>query len=572
VHPDVEELKPKLKEILYDCAVNIRATKAALYLYDGTSRFELVTEYGFRGAVRNAADFNDPIVDRCGRGRTPFYVNGLAVEPRFSQILYEASTDRLLAAPLYSRGKLIGFIDMRDKAGKLPFENDDVPKAQSIADRLTEVFGERNIFGHRFITLSTADAGRPSSRFTSDTGEMPAVTPPPPAPAPLPAPAPNPAPVAARPRPAAPAAPAAPTTRTHVPRMATLVIDARAAASRVLVPSSNEALSENELAAARDVLRATLLIPGAVAATFSAFGHLGGVQEIAARGPMTEEAKNVIQSKLNVWLTKRGEGGGFVRTTVHIPQGAAGPPLTIADVQKVFTAPIHAGALRGLYLTVAFAASPDRAAHELLAVLLAHLQLVIEQSLHRGTATRFQARIAEKLIEPDFTHYPELRRHSDLVSRLCESFARHLALPPADVETARIAGLVHDCGLRLLDYDRLYRKRDLTAEELAFLREHPSVGAALIEPVLGPTLARIVLCHHERPDGTGYPNALHGDEIPLLSRILSLSDAWIAMTDPDTYQTPEPRDAALATLSRTAGSQFDAELTGKFIEMICSGR
>ena len=52
MHPDVEELKPKLKEILYDCAVNIRATKAALYLYDGTSRFELVTEYGFRGGNR----------------------------------------------------------------------------------------------------------------------------------------------------------------------------------------------------------------------------------------------------------------------------------------------------------------------------------------------------------------------------------------------------------------------------------------------------------------------------------------------------------------------------------------
>jgi hypothetical protein len=569
VHPDVEELKPKLKEILYDCAVNIRATKAALYLYDGASRFELVTEYGFRGAVRNAADFNDPIVDRCGRGRTPFYVNGLAVEPRFSQILYEESTDRLLAAPLYSRGKLIGLIDMRDKAGKLPFENDDIPKAQSIADRLTEVFGERNIFGHRFITLST-EAVRPPSRPNSDTAETRAVPPPPAAPAPVQAPAPKPAPVSvtAPPPPAAPA----PTTRTHVPRMATLVIDARAAASRVLVPSSTEVLSESELAAARDVLRAILLLPAAVAATFSAFGHLGGVQEIAARGPMTEEAKNVIQSKLNVWLTKRGEGGGFVRTTVHIPQGAAGPPLTIADVQKVFTAPLHAGALRGLYLTVAFAATPDRAAHELLAVLLAHLQLVIEQSMQRGTATRFQTRIAEKLIEPDFTHYPELRRHSGLVSNLCESFARHLSLPPADVETVRIAGLVHDCGLRLLDYDRLYRKPDLTAEELAFLREHPSVGAALIEPVLGPNLARIVLCHHERPDGTGYPNALHGDEIPLLSRILALCDAWIAMTDPDTYQPPEPRDAALATLSRAAGSQFDAELTGKFIEMVRSGR
>ena len=100
MHAEVEELRPKLKEILYDCAVDIKATKAALYLFDGTSKFELVTEYGFRGGTRRSADMNDPMVDRCGRGRTPFYVNGVAAEPRFSELLFESSTDRLLAAPL----------------------------------------------------------------------------------------------------------------------------------------------------------------------------------------------------------------------------------------------------------------------------------------------------------------------------------------------------------------------------------------------------------------------------------------------------------------------------------------
>ena len=573
MHPDVEELKPKLKEILYDCAVNIRATKAALYIYDGIGRFELVTEYGFRGAVRGGMDHNDPIVDRCGRGRTPFYINGLAAEPRFSQILFDGSTDRLLAAPLYSRGKLVGLIDMRDKAGKLPFDNDDIPKAQHIAERIVEVFGDRNVFGHRFITLSgqMPAVKEPSSVPEPAPAPQPAAAP---APPPAAAPQPQPAPAAPRPAPAPAPPPAAPpsTARTHVPRMATLVIDARAAASRVLVSTSaTESMGESELAAARDVLRAILLIPGAVAATFSAFGQMGGVQEIAARAAISEEARNVIQSKLNVWLTKRGEGGGFVRTNVFTVGGGTAAPLGVGDVQKVFTAPLHVGSLRGLYLTVAFAGNPDRAAHELLAVLHTHLQLVLEQSLHRGVLTTFQSRVAERLVEPDFARYPELRRHSDLVSRLCERFARYIAMTPADVETVRIAGLVHDCGMRLLDYDRLYRKRDLTSEELAFLREHPSVGAAMIEPVLGPSLARIVLCHHERADGTGYPNNLAGDEIPLLSRVLALCDAWIAMTDPDTYQSPESRDSAIATLSRAAGSQFDGELTARFIDMVRSG-
>jgi HD domain/GAF domain len=558
VHAEVEELRPKLKEILYDCAVDIRATKAALYLFDGTSRFELVTEYGFRNlGLRDSVDRNDPIADRCGRGRTPFFLNGLTAEPRFSQLMFEAGTDRLLAAPLYSRGKLVGFIDMCDKAGKQPFENDDLPKAQRIAERLVELFADKNLFGHRFISLSTTeDVARASAR----------------APEPDAAPAQPAVPAAgraeARPHIPEPPPPAPrPETRAHVPSLATLVIDARSAASRILI-AQPETISEAEVTAARDVLRAILLIPGVVAATFSALGHMGGVQEIAGRSTITDEAKNLLQSKLNVWLTKRGEGGGFVRTAVVTPFGTSGPPVTAADVQKVFTAPLNVGALRGLYLTVAFAGNPDRVAHELLAVLHTHLQLVLEQSLQRGSAASTRARIAEKLVEPDFTQFPELRRHTELVSRLCESFARHLGWSAAEVENARLLGLVHDCGMRLLDYERLYRKHDLTQEELGFLREHPSVGAALIEPLLGAEVARAVLCHHERADGRGYPNELHGDEIPLLSRVLQLCDAWVAITDADSYQPPQPRDAALATISRAAGTQFDPELTPRFLELV----
>ncbi len=561
MHAEVDELRPKLKEILYDCAVDIRATKAALFLFDGASRFELVTEYGFRNlGLRESVDRNDPVADRCGRGRTPFFVNGLAAEPRFSQLMFEAGTDRLLAAPLYTRGKLIGFVDMRDKAGKQPFDNDDLPKAQRIAERLVQLFADKNIFGHRFIALSTADDG---ARAPNRAPEV----------SPEAATAPHPAMTAAPPVAVVPppAAPRQEPSRAHVPRLATLVIEARTAAGRILV-SQPESITDAELTAARDVLRGILLIPGAVAATFSAFGHMGGVQEIAARTSLTDEAKNVLQSKLNVWLTKRGEGGGFLRTSVLTPLGTSATPITPADVQKVFTAPLTIGSLRGLYLTVAFAGNPDRVAHELMAVLHTHLQLVIEQSMQRGSATAVRARIAERLVEPEFTRFPELRRHSELVSQLCESFARHLSWPAPEVENARIVGLVHDCGMRLLDYERLYRKRDLTAEELGFLREHPNVGAALVDPLLGPDIARAVLCHHERVDGRGYPNELHGEEIPLLSRVVQLCDAWVAMTDTDSYQPPESMATALTTLTRAAGSQFDAELTPRFLEMVRSAR
>ncbi|HYO79495.1 MAG TPA: HD domain-containing phosphohydrolase [Thermoanaerobaculia bacterium] len=566
MHAEVEELRPKLKEILYDCAVDIRATKAALFLFDGTSRFELVTEYGFRGAIRQSADTNDPLVDRCGRGRTPFFVNGLAAEPRLSELLYASATDRLLAAPVYSRGKLIGIIDMRDKAGKATFEQTDVPKAQHIADRLAEVLADKAIFGHRFITLSKLSGAHATPVAERQAGGATGFSPPTAPGRPKPAAPQEPskqAPVAAPP----PAQPA-PAPPTRVPSLASRVIEARTASSRIAVAQSSESLTETELVAAREVLRSILLIPGAVAATFSAYGHLGGVQEISARSSLTDEAKNLLQSKLNLWLTKRGEQAGFIRTSVLTPFGTSGAPIGGADIQKVFTAPIAAAGLKGLYLTIVFNANPDRVAHELLGVLHGHLQLVLEQSLQRGALASLRSRAAEKLVEPDFAKYPELRRHTTQVAQLCEAFARHLGMSAAEVENARLVGLVHDAGLRLLDYDRLYRKSDLSQEEMGFLREHPSVGAALVEPLLGGDIARAVLSHHERADGRGYPNELHGDEIPLLARILQLCDAWVAMTDPETYQPPQSAESALATIARAAGSQFDAQLAAKFAEVV----
>src|ERR1051325_6375863 len=154
VNPEVEQLRPRLKEILYDCAVEVRATKAALYLFDGVGRYDLIAEYGFRGVAREWLDRNQPGVDPCGRGPTPSFITAIAAEPRFSEYLYEASTDHLLAAPIYSRGELVGLIDMRDKQGRAPFDAADLGKAQQIADRMISLFATKNLFRQRFVTLS----------------------------------------------------------------------------------------------------------------------------------------------------------------------------------------------------------------------------------------------------------------------------------------------------------------------------------------------------------------------------------------------------------------------------------
>lgn len=554
MHPEVQEIQSKLKEILYDCAVEIRATKAALYLLTTEGRFELVTEYGFRSAVRATADRTDPVIDRCGRGRTPFFVNGLNAEPRFSHVMFESASDRLLAAPIYFRGKLVGVIDMRDKAGKALFDATDLPKAQKIADRIGEQFVNKNVFGQQFITLSEAPE-RPTMIGTNvPLAEAKAADPAPAAPTP--------------PKPKASLWPAERPPATNVPRLATLIIEARSNAERIAVPESPESIGETELTAIRDMLRTMLLIPGAAVASVSAYGHMGGVQEVAARSTLTEEAMNVLQSKLNLWLTKRGEAGGFVRTNITLPFGNQEPPITATHIQKVFTAPVAAGTLKGIYLTVVFPIAPDRPAHELLAAFHGQLQIAIEHSMSRGAMQAIRARVAESLIEPDFTTYPELKRHSEAVAGRAESFARFLSMTPAETENARIVALVHDVGMRLLDYERLYRKRDISAEELSILKEHASVGAAMVEPLLGNEIARAVLCHHERWDGAGYPGEMRGSDIPLASRIVQICDVYETIIAADSYAAAESLDQAAAKIARGAGTQFDPDLTKRFIDML----
>ncbi len=339
---------------------------------------------------------------------------------------------------------------------------------------------------------------------------------------------------------------------------------ARVATSGLLTPSVPDVLTDAELVEVRDALRGILLLQGALAAIFTA----SGVQEISAKGKLTADGDSLLQNRLQGWLRNRGESVGTARSNFQTPLGEIVPEISAAEMKKVYIAPVAANRLGGMYLTVAFAEEPERPTQELLAVMLDLMQTSIEHSLLFAQMQSTKIRIAWKLLEPDFTSYPALRRHTDAVAAGAESFAKFLGLTGAEVENVRIVALVHDVGMRFLDYDQLYKKRNLTSDELALLREHVVIGAAVVEPLLGPEIARAVLGHHERVDGAGYPNKWRGTEIPLPSRILQLADTYVSITEPNTYRTSDTHDAALATLGRGAGAQFDAELAGKFIEMM----
>jgi HD-GYP domain-containing protein (c-di-GMP phosphodiesterase class II) len=149
---------------------------------------------------------------------------------------------------------------------------------------------------------------------------------------------------------------------------------------------------------------------------------------------------------------------------------------------------------------------------------------------------------------------------------LSHRLAESIELAPPQVETVRLAALVHDVGLRLLDYDHMYQRRPLSAVEMRGLQEHPIVGAALVEPLLGVDVAQAVLHHHERVDGTGYPSRMSGNSIPGGARIIQICDAWVAMTSPRSYQPRVGVEEASWRIRQGAGTQFDEALTAHFLK------
>ena len=156
---------------------------------------------------------------------------------------------------------------------------------------------------------------------------------------------------------------------------------------------------------------------------------------------------------------------------------------------------------------------------------------------------------------------PYTAGHSERVSALSVAVGRHLELSEDDVEVLRLGALLHDIGKVGVPDDVLRKPGALTAEEFEAIKLHPALGARILRsvPFLAPHIP-IVELHHERPDGSGYPHQFRGEEIPLLARIVHVTDAFDAMTSARAYRGARSTAEALRELWRCAGAEFDAEV------------
>ena len=159
-------------------------------------------------------------------------------------------------------------------------------------------------------------------------------------------------------------------------------------------------------------------------------------------------------------------------------------------------------------------------------------------------------------------------RHSAAVARYTRRIAEAAGCSDTEQRLVHTAALYHDVG-KVMFADRMFQAGKLTDEEWEIVKRHPERGAELVGHLPDhEDVAEIILAHHERIDGRGYPRGLAGEDIPRLSRMISIADTYDVMTGRDSYRQPVSSAEAIEELRRVSGSQLDGNLVEIFVEQV----
>ncbi|MBI5599278.1 MAG: HD domain-containing protein [Deltaproteobacteria bacterium] len=160
--------------------------------------------------------------------------------------------------------------------------------------------------------------------------------------------------------------------------------------------------------------------------------------------------------------------------------------------------------------------------------------------------------------------------HSNRVSSYCVAVAREMGITGEAAEGIRIGGLLHDIGKLAVDKTIINKATSLTTNEYIEINSHPVVGYEILSKIKFPWkgVARMARNHHERPDGTGYPDRLKNDSIPIEARIMSLVDAFDAMTTDRPYRRRLSFAEAVGEIRDNIGAQFDSGVARPFLSVI----
>ena len=190
-----------------------------------------------------------------------------------------------------------------------------------------------------------------------------------------------------------------------------------------------------------------------------------------------------------------------------------------------------------------------------------------ERKLRRALDEQFH-NLLIKLPPPMRARFPRLYNHAQKTFALSLRMLRPLNLDEAEQMTIAMGAFFHDIGKLAINEGLLNKPGQLTPREYAIIKRHPAYSANILNSLtLLPDVALLVYHHHERWDGTGYPDGLTGEAIPLGARMIAIADAFDAMTSHRSYQVQRTPQEALEELQRCAGTQFDPLL----VQLFCAG-
>lgn len=188
-------------------------------------------------------------------------------------------------------------------------------------------------------------------------------------------------------------------------------------------------------------------------------------------------------------------------------------------------------------------------------------KLLEYKSLHSSILSSIKTTMFEKSNETE--------AHAERMAELSKKLGQMIGLSEEDLIKLELVATLHDIGKISIDQNILTKTEKLNDNEWREIRKHPEVGFRIANA--SPELRHIseyILTHHERWDGTGYPQGLSGENIPLISRIISIVDAYDAMTQDRSYRKGMPKEMAVSELTNHAGTQFDPELVKCFVEKV----
>jgi|YelNatPaOPRAMG01_1025707.scaffolds.fasta_scaffold04134_3 response regulator RpfG family c-di-GMP phosphodiesterase len=179
----------------------------------------------------------------------------------------------------------------------------------------------------------------------------------------------------------------------------------------------------------------------------------------------------------------------------------------------------------------------------------------------------------ESLVKALEAKEPYTKGHSERVAVYAHMLAEHMHLDPKEVSKITQAGRLHDIGKIAIRYDSLTKKEALTQKELEEFKSHPVIGANILKPMsFLSDIIPLILYHHERYDGKGYPEGISGENIPLGARILAICDSFDVMTSERPYRKPLTKEQVIAELKNNSGTQFDPSLVEHMLLLLEEGQ